>query len=196
MRKSVAALTGACVAGSGIALAPIEAHAHGDDGHHRRIEVVKVVDTKKKNHSLVTVKYKNSMRGKVVKIDVVSRLFAEVRKDGGPWITPSGGGRYSRQVGRVGSRMKLPRTGNRTTIAIPFDVAKRPPAGFAPNESDAIRMTFVTIVRKSQYANSGDARIMTVRKGDPANFFWQNNRASRVWDRGWESDHAHRIRVR
>lgn len=196
MKKYVAVLTGACVAGSGIVLAPVAADAHGDNGKNHRIEVVKVVDTKRKSHSLVKVKYKNSMRGKAVKITAVSKLFANIRKDAGPWVSPGDGGTYYRQVGRFTKRTKLPRTGNRATIAIPFDVAKRPPASFAASKSDAIRMTFVDIVHRSQYAQSGDARIMAVRKGDPANYFWKGNRATRVWDRGWDSDHAHRIRVR
>ena len=196
MKKPIAALTGAAVACAGIALSPVAAHAHGDNGNNKRIEVVKVVDTKKKDHSLVTVKYDNSMRGKAVKVTADSKLFAGIREGFGPWIKPSGGAEYYRNEGRSKVRTTLPRTGNRATIAIPFDVAKRPPTRFASKESDAIRMTFVTIVYKSQYTQSGQARIMTVRAGDPADYFMPGNRVSRLWDRGWDSDHAHRIRVR
>ena len=195
MKKPITALTGAAVACAGIALSPVAAHAHGDNGNNKRSEVVKVVDTKKKDHSLVTVKYDNSMRGKAVKVTADSKLFAGIREEAGPWISPGGDSKY-RDAGRSTYRTTLPRTGNRATIAIPFDVAKRPPTRFASKESDAIRMTFVTIVYKSQYAQSGQARIMTVRTGDPADYFMQGNRVSRLWDRGWDSDHAHRIRVR
>lgn len=195
MKKYVAALTGACVAGAGIALAPIAAHANDDNGNDRRIEVVNVLDTKKKNHSLVTVNYQDSMRGKAVKTTADSKLFAGFRKAAGAWVSP-GEAPYFRPVGRVTFKIKLPTQGNRVKIAIPFDVAKRPPTRFAPTKSDAIRMTFVTILYKSQYAQTGEARIMTVRKGDPANYFWKGNRVSRVWDRDYYSDHAHRVRVR
>lgn len=195
MKKPVVTLVGASVAVTSIALAPAAAQAHGDDGRNHRIEVVKVVDTKRKAHSLITVQYKDLMRGKVVKITADSKLFAGLRKQAGPWITP-GEARIYRPVGRDTFTTRLPSQGNRAKIAIPFDVAKRPPTSFAARKADAIRITFVSVVRKSQYSQAGLARIMTVRKGDPANYFWKGNRVSRVWERDWHSNHAHRTIVR
>lgn len=195
MKRLVAPLVGASVAATTLALTPTAAQAHGDDGKNHRIEVVKVVDTKRKSHSLITVQYKDVMRGKVVKVTADSKLFADLRKQGGPWVTP-GEPRIYRQVGQDTFKTRLPSQGNRAKIAIPFDVAKRPPMRFAARKTDAIRITFVSVVRKSRYSQDGLARIMTVRRGDPANYFWKGNRVSRVWERDWQSNHAHRTIVR
>lgn len=194
--KPVAALVSAGLAVSTLVLAPAAAHAHDDDPAGRDVEVVAVIDTARAEHAVVKVRYVDALRGRTVQVGAESMLLAGLRRAAGPWLTPTEQVRWFRPVGAVAYRTRLPVEGNTARIVVPFDVARRPPAGFAPRRADAVRVTEVAVVHRQRYERAGQARIMVARAGDPANYFWPEDRISRVWDRDPLAEHAHRITVR
>lgn len=169
------------VAVVGITVAAPGAEAHSGQG--RAIEVVRVKDSVRSDHSIVKVRFRPSLQGKPVRVFVEHKLLWGCAKS-----TPHCKG--YRGLAMKDLRVVLPKGRTRTSISIPVDVATRP----GTRHPDAIRVTNVNVVFRNRFAQAGDASVRSVNRGDPGN--WSPAGARPVWVSGARGDHYHLVTIR
>ncbi len=197
MRKTFSVLMAAAIALAGVTVAAPTAQSHGNSpGESRDMHVVKVVDIRQKNRSRIVLQYSDQMRGEEVRYNAYHWLMSGMRKTG-PWLQGDWRVPHRQKLLKGLNRViVLPEDANTVVLHMPWDVGRGP--GNFNNRKDALRYTFVALHLEDDshpdfWTAQAYARIMTARKGDPVNYFWQRNRFRRVWDAGEDVRHHHRF---